>query len=553
MLTSLSLRNFVIVDALDIDVSSGMTVLTGETGAGKSILIDALKLILGGRADISTIRNGCDKAEFSATFSPDARALEWLHRQDWLYEAESDLVVRRTIDRSGRSRGWINGMPATIHQLKSLGETLVEINGQHAYHELLDGARQLSLIDAYGGLSALGKEVAKAFAVWKKAERALHEARQNGEALRAREERLTWILDEIGALAPKKDEWGTLNAEHVRLANRSNILEGLTQVVSDLSSGRDNAADLISRSQGALENLARYDKRFAEYAETLGASLDLLEEAARSADGYLSRMDYDAQAFEKIDERVSQYFNLSLKYKVNPEDLFDYYESVQKELQSIEASRDLAALEKDERDSYEVFRKAAQKLRNARSTSAQAFSKAVTKNVRELSLEHAEFEAAILNAEPSANGCDRCEFRFASHPSLAREPLAKSASGGELSRISLAVAVVNPASMPATVIFDEADVGIGGAVAAKVGEKFQMLARDHQVLCITHLPQIAGFADHHWKVEKVATLGSVSSSVRCLNQEERIAELARMVSGVNITSAEKHVAQNLIQHGNLKK
>ena len=333
----------------------------------------------------------------------------------------------------------------------------------------------------------------------------------------------------------------------------SNILEGLTQVVSDLSSGRDNAADLISRSQGALENLARYDKRFAEYAETLGASLDLLEEAARSADGYLSRMDYDAQAFEKIDERVSQYFNLSLKYKVNPEDLFDYYESVQKELQSIEASRDLAALEKDERDSYEVFRKAAQKLRNARSTSAQAFSKAVTKNVRELSLEHAEFEAAILNAEPSANGCDRCEFKFASHPSLAREPLAKSASGGELSRISLAVAVVNPASMPATVIFDEADVGIGGAVAAKVGEKFQMLARDHQVLCITHLPQIAGFADHHWKVEKVATLGSVASSVRCLNQEERIAELARMVSGVNITSAEKHVAQNLIQHGNLKK
>ena len=302
MLTSLSLRNFVIVEALSLDVASGMTVLTGETGAGKSILIDALKLILGGRADVSTIRAGCDKAEFSATFSPDERALAWIKSQDWLYEPESDLVVRRTIDRSGRSRGWINGMPATIHQLRSLGDNLVEINGQHAYHELLDGSRQLALIDAYGKLTSQRNTVGKAFEAWKTAEKALLDARQNSEVLRAREERLQWVLDDIGALAPKKDEWTKLNAEHVRLANRSNIMESLSEVVANLSSGRVSATDLVSRSQGMLENLARYDERFSGYAETLGAALDLLEEAARGADGYLSRMDYDSRSFEELDE-----------------------------------------------------------------------------------------------------------------------------------------------------------------------------------------------------------------------------------------------------------
>lgn len=553
MLTSLSLRNFVIVEALSLDVASGMTVLTGETGAGKSILIDALKLILGGRADVSTIRSGCDKAEFSATFSLDERALTWLKSQDWLYEPESDLVVRRTIDRSGRSRGWINGMPATIHQLRSLGDNLVEINGQHAYHELLDGSKQLALIDAYGKLTSQRNTVGKAFEAWKNAEKSLRDARQNSEVLRAREERLQWVLDDIGALAPKKDEWTKLNAEHVRLANRSNIMESLSEVVANLSSGRVSATDLVSRSQGMLENLARYDERFSGYAETLGAALDLLEEAARGADGYLSRMDYDARSFEELDERVSAYFNLSLKYKVNPEDLFDYYEGVRNELQAIEASRDLATLEALERQTQQAFVKEAQVLRQARKASAKDFSTAVTKAIKELSLEHAIFEAHILESEPSTNGMDRCEFHFASHPSLPLEALAKSASGGELSRISLAVAVVNPAAMPGTVIFDEADVGIGGAVAAKVGEKFQALAHDHQVLCITHLPQIAGFADHHWKVEKTATAGEVVSSVRMLDENERIAELARMVSGTSITNAEKNVAKNLIQHGTLKK
>lgn len=547
MLTSLSLRNFVIVDALDLEVLPGLTVLTGETGAGKSILIDALKLILGGRADISTIRTGCDKAEFSATFRPDARALAWLKSQDWLIEPEGELIVRRTIDRSGRSRGWINGLPATIHQLKALGDTLVEINGQHAYHELLDGAKQLSLIDAYGKLDAEREAVARSFDVWKCAKKALDDAKENQEVLRAREERLMWVLDDIGLLEPKKDEWQTLNAEHVRLSNRSNILEGLTEVVNSLSAGRESATDLVSHAQGKLEGLARYDERFAEYAETLGAALDLLEEAARSADGYLSRMDYDARAFEKLDERVSLYFNLSLKYKVNPEDLFDYYGRVRDELRAIEASRDLEELESRAAAAYSAFAEAAAVLRAKRERAASAFSEAVTASVKALSLEHAVFEAVILDAEPSANGSDRCEFRFSSHPSIAREALAKSASGGELSRISLAAAVVNPSAMPSTIIFDEADVGIGGAVAARVGEKFSELAAEHQVLCITHLAQIAGYADHQWKVSKTASADSVSSSVRALTHEERVREIARMLGGNKIAEAEEMLARKLLK------
>lgn len=547
MLTALSLRNFVIVESLDLDVGSGMTAVTGETGAGKSILMDAVKLLLGGRADSATIRAGKEKAEFFAAFSPDARSLAWLREQDWPMEPGEDLVLRRTIDRAGRSRGWINGMPASIHQLRDLGRTLVEINGQHAYHELLDGAHQLALIDAFAGNGELLAEVGEAFGAWRQAQKALDEAQSGQDAVRLKMERMDWMLEELDELSPKKGEWERINAEHSRLSNRSDILEGLNAALSSLSQGSRNALDQLSAAQGALDNVARYDEKIADIAGTLGDAVSLVEDANRSLDDYLSRADFDEETFERLDARVGAYFNLSGKYKCNPEDLYDFCEKLRAERRALEENQDIDRLKAQASAARNAYAAAAKALTASRQAAAVKFSALAAKAVRELDLEHAEFVAEVVPAQPSAHGQDQCVFRFASHPSLGLEPLAKCASGGELSRLNLAIAVINPQTLPSTVIFDEADVGIGGAAAERVGKKLRELAQTHQVLCITHLPQIAGFAQNHWKVKKTASNVSVSSSISVLTQDERVSEIARMLSGADVTEAEKTVAKKILK------
>lgn len=547
MLTALSLRNFVIVESLDLEVGSGMTAVTGETGAGKSILMDAVKLLLGGRADTSTIRAGKEKAEFFAAFTPDARSLAWLREQDWPAEPGEDLVLRRTIDRAGRSRGWINGMPASIHQLRDLGRTLVEINGQHAYHELLDGAHQLALVDAFAGSGDLLAKVREAFGAWRQTQKTLEEAQSGQDALRLKMERMDWMLEELDELSPKKGEWERINAEHSRLSNRSDILEGLNSAFSSLSQGSRSVLDQLSAAQAALDNVARFDARIADIAGTLGDAVSLVEDANRSLDDYLSRSDFDEETFEKLDARVGAYFNLSGKYKCNPENLYDFCEKLRADRRALEENQDIDRLKAQEAAARDAYAAAAKALTVSRREAAVKFSVLATKAVRELNLEHAEFLAEMVPAEPSAHGQDQCVFRFASHPSLGLEPLAKSASGGELSRLNLAIAVINPQTLPATVIFDEADVGIGGAAAERVGKKLRELAETHQVLCITHLPQIAGFAQNHWKVKKTASDVSVSSSISVLTQDERVSEIARMLSGADVTEAEKTVAKKILK------
>lgn len=547
MLTALSLRNFVIVESLDLEAGSGMTTVTGETGAGKSILIDAVKLLLGGRADSSTIRSGKEKAEFSATFSPDPRALAWLDKEDWPMEPGEDLVLRRTIDRSGRSRGWINGMPASIHQLRDLGRTLVAINGQHAYHELLDGAHQLALIDAFADNGVLLAQVQTAFDAWHQARKALEDAQNGQDAVKLKMERMDWMLEELNELSPKHGEWERINAEHSRLSNRSNILEGLQSAFSQLSQSSRSALDQLSSAQGALEDVSRYDPKIADIAGTLGDAISLAEDANRALDDYLSRADFDEETFEKLDARVGAYFNLSGKYKCNPEDLFDFYEKLQADRRALEEHQDIDRLKTLEQAARDAYCALADELTTNRKTAAADFSALASRAVRELDLPHAAFLAEIVAGEASAHGQDQCVFRFASHPSLGLEPLAKSASGGELSRLNLAIAVINPNTLPSTVIFDEADVGIGGAVAERVGKKLRELAKTHQVLCITHLPQIAGFAQNHWKVKKTASDVSVASSISVLTQDERVSEIARMLSGEEVTDAEKTVAKKILR------
>ncbi len=546
MLTSLSLRNFVIVDRLDLEVEGGLTVLTGETGAGKSILIDALRLILGARADAGAIRTGADKTELSAAFSLTDAAGEWLEANDWLDE-DDELLLRRTIDRSGRSRGWINGVPATIHQLKELGERLVEINGQHACLALLDPARQLSLIDAFGGHADAVKAAAAAYSDWKQKERALREAEAGREALMMKKERLEWISEELYELDPKAGEWERINAEHARLMNRSALMEGLQNISAVLRQGGRSAMDLIGRAQAKLESLSQYDQKLADLAAPLEAAAEFVEEAAKGIDAQLDRLDCDEGSFERLDARVSQYFDLSLKYKVDPENLFDYYEKVQNDLRAIDEQQNTGLLQARVRDAKDAFDAAAGRLTAMRAAAASDFSRRLTQAARELSLEHATFEARISQGEPSSNGCDRCEFYFSSHPSIPLDSLGKTASGGELARLNLGAATIAPETLPSTVIFDEADVGIGGAAAERVGEKLRELSRDHQILCITHLPQIAGFADQHWQAAKSSDESIVETQISVLDQAGRVAEIARMLSGRQVSDAEKKVAEHILR------
>jgi len=550
MLLTLSIRNFVIVESLELEFAPGFTVLTGETGAGKSILIDALLLALGERGDADVVREGATRAEIAAEFRPEAGVAAWLGEQALEADDAAVLLVRRTIDAGGRSRSFVNGTPVTLAQLRELGELLLDVHGQHAHQSLLKPAAQLQLLDEHGGLTAERREVAAAFAGWKREQRAREEAEAMAESAVAEQERLRWIVDDLDALAPRPDEWETVQAEHKRLSHAAGLLEGARAAVDSLAESDAAALTQIGTMRTRLGQLAPYDERLRPIVELLDAAQIQLDEAVGGLNRYLDRTDLDATRLAEVESRMSALHDAARKFKTSPELLDGLLADARARLAALSAAGDLDGLRRREADARAAYERLASALSKQRAKAARKMGTEVTRAMQDLSMTGGRFEALLVRAEPTAQGLERIEFLVAGHAGVQPKPLAKVASGGELARISLAISVIAAASTPvSTLIFDEVDAGIGGAVAETVGRLLKRLGQSRQVLAVTHLPQVAAHGDQHYVVEKTSgSDGRPVSHLELLDRKTRVEELARMLGGQQITETTRKHAREMLAY-----
>jgi DNA repair protein RecN (Recombination protein N) len=533
-LKRIALRDFVIVRELELDLSGGFTVLTGETGAGKSILVDALQLALGSRADAGVVREGAARAEISAEFDLPASLLPWLEEAG--FESGDTLLVRRSVDVQGKSRAWVNGSAATATQLRELGEQLVDIHGQHAWQSLTRPQSVRGLLDAYAGIEL--QPLGKAWQAWRAAQKALSDARTAQDTLQRERERLAWQIGEVDKLAPGADEWDELNASHTRLSHAQALLDAAQGALQGLEADEGSAAtSSLSQSLELLRAQEHLEPQFAQIAEVLGSALAQAEDAAHSLHTYLRKTELDPERLSELDERMSLWLSLSRRYKRTPPELPGLLASWKDELTRLDAAADLAALEAAEKRAADAFMAEARSIAKARAKAAPQLAKAVTSAMQGLGMQGGRFEVALEKlAEPSSSGLEEVAFLVAGHEGATPRPIGKVASGGELSRIALAIAVTTSRLGTAqTLIFDEVDSGVGGAVAETVGRLMKQLGRDRQVLAVTHLPQVASCADHHLVVAKRGDAQGVASSVAAVEGEKRVAEVARMLGGERLS------------------
>ena len=549
MLQHLTIRDFVIVDRLELAFLAGFGALTGETGAGKSILIDALALALGERADAGVVRSGCDKAEVAASFDiaglPEVGA--WLKAND--LDGDDGLLLRRVVDAGGRSRAYINGTPATVQQLREVGEWLVDIHGQHAHQSLLRTDAQRSLLDAHAGLTPLGREVAAAWKSWREVEQMLKTATEGAEALLREREQLQWQIGELDALAFGDEEWATLDVEHRRLGHAASLIEGAQYALAVLADDDAACERQIDGVATRLASLADYDPALAEVAEVLGSVQAELSDAVSTLRRYADRVDLDPARLAEIERRMEAVLAHARKYRVPPVELPGLLAGWRERLAALDEAVDLAALESKVAATRTAYRQLAEKLSAGRQKAAKAMGQRVSEIMRQLALSSGRFEVALLEiAEGAVYGLEQVEFRIGGLASNEARPLAKVASGGELSRISLAIQVLTSRSAKVpTLIFDEVDVGIGGGVAEIVGRLLRELGSERQVLCVTHLPQVAAQANWQWQVSKATRDGVTLSAIRPLDEAGRVQEIARMLGGVELTEITQQHARELLR------
>jgi DNA repair protein RecN (Recombination protein N) len=532
-LKRMALRDFVIVRELELELADGFSVLTGETGAGKSILVDALQLALGARAEATVVREGAARAEISAEFELPATLLPWL--QEAGFEAGDALLLRRTVDNQGKSRAWINGSAATATQLRELADHLVDIHGQHAWQSLTRPASVRALLDGYAGIAT--DKLQQLWNGWRAAQKALADARSAQDTLQRERERLAWQIGELEKLAPGAEEWEELNASHTRLSHAQALLEAANAAQQLLDGEEGGARQGLAQALDALRGQEHLEPRFREIGEVLASSLAQMEDAAHSLQAYLRKTDLDPRRLGELDERMSSWLSLARRYKRQPPELPVLLASWKEELQKLDAAADLASLEAAEKKELDAFLAEASAVSKGRGKAAPQLSKAVTQAMQGLGMQGGRFEVALKKTEqPSAFGLEEVAFLVAGHAGSTPRPVGKVASGGELSRIALAIAVTTSRLGEAqTLIFDEVDAGVGGAVAETVGRLMKQLGRDRQVLAVTHLPQVAACADHHLVVAKQVRAGGVASSVAAVEGEQRVAEVARMLGGERLS------------------
>ena len=549
MLKFLSLHDFVIVDFLELDFAAGFTALTGETGAGKSILIDALSLALGERSESGMVRNGCERAEISAEFdiSLEADLKNWLTEQALQGDANVCLF-RRVLDNTGRSRGFINGRSATLQQMREAGEFLLDVHGQHGHQSLLRPEAQRELLDGYAALTQEANALALLFNEWQTLLRRRTQLEQNAGAMVAERELLIFQRRELEALNFIPLEWVELQAAHARQSNAAGLLE-TAQFGVEVLSEADTAClaqlnGLLTRLRASLE----FDGSLHDTLNLVQSAQNELQEAVYSLRHYQQRLDVDPQILREQEQRIAAVVEAARKYRVTPEQLPEVLQRIRSRLDELGGDADLGALAQQEGAAYEKYLMPAKKLALARKKAATKLSQEITAAMQTLAMTGGSFAVAWIPL-PTGNayGLDELEFQVATNPGTPLRGLAKVASGGELSRISLAiqVAVSQAASVP-TLIFDEVDSGIGGRVAEIVGALLKQLGDRHQVMCVTHLPQVAAMADTQWQVSKSTREGTTFSKISVLGQAERVEEIARMLGGVHITATTRQHAAEML-------
>lgn len=548
MLRRLTIRDFVLVDRLELEFEPGFGTLTGETGAGKSILVDALAFALGERADSGLIRAGCERTEVSVDFDlRDATAASgWLREQD--IEVEDTLLLRRVVDVSGRSRAYLNGSPVTVQQLRDVAELLVDIHGQHAHQSLLRGEAQRALLDSHARLTGLQNEVSAAWRAWREAKVLLESATDGAEALAQEREQLLWQVRELESLDFSSDEWESLNIEHKRLAHAASLVEGAQFSLGLLTDGDAACEVQVDTVSRRLDELASYDPALAAVAALLQSAQAELAEAISALRRYADRVELDPQRLGDVERRIEAVLSCARKFRVGPDELPGLLSRWQSRLAVLGESGDLAALEVKVSTARKQYEDLGKRLSKGRAKAAAVLGADVSRIMQQLALGGGRFEVGLVPTElGNAFGLEQVEFRIAGLSGSESRSLAKVASGGELSRISLAIQVVTSqaASVP-TLIFDEVDVGIGGGVAEVVGRLLRDLGAERQVLCVTHLPQVAARANWQWQVVKNAQNGDVRSRVLSLNEDGRIEEIARMLGGVEITPITRQHAREML-------
>ena len=544
MLVSLHIRDFVIVDQADIHFADGFTVFSGETGAGKSILIDALALTLGQRSEPHFIREGAEKTTISAVFELNQAAREWLLEQEI---DDNELVLRRVIDKAGKSRAFINGTPATLTQLRQVAEFLIDIHGQHAHQLLLKASAQRQMLDAHGKHQDAVKQVAQHWKDWQAALQTYQQASMNREQQQVLRERLEWQLSELNALKPSKDEWETVNTEYNRLAHASSLLEGAAQTLNRLDNDEQSISSELAHACASISSLMQKDPGLSSIYETLESARIACVEASSDLASYLDKVELDPDRLEQVEQRMRALFDAANKFKVEPEQLYTQRKTLAEELEQLNQAVDLAGLQAKVDSAQAAYQASATELSKARAKTAKALGQAVTEAMQTLAMQGGSFTIELQGSPASVHGLETVVFNVAGHAGSTPRPLAKVASGGELARISLALSVMaNQASQVPTLIFDEVDTGVGGAVAEVVGKLLRSLGQRHQVLCVTHLPQVAACAHQHFEVSKQLVGQVTTSHIDLLSDSQRVEEIARMLGGMTITETTRQHAQEML-------
>lgn len=573
MLRHLSIRDFVIVAALDLEFDGGFTVFSGETGAGKSILIDALALTLGARAEAGVVRPGAARADVTVEFDMLPPVACWLDEQALSTMPDGEnlaatVMLRRVVDGNGRSRAFINGTAATLAQLREVGEKLVDIHGQHAHQLLMRADAQRELFDTHAGLTGQAAVVQRAWKTWRDATQAIETAQARERESQLERERLAWQLAELDKLAPQPGEWEEVSAEHHRLAHAASLIDGVQGALAALSESDDAMLSRVNDLASTLRSLADLDPALNDALAALEPAAIQLQEAARSLGHYAQRLELDPERLAQVETRLEALHSTARKFRLLPETLPAEHEARRVQLAALDTEADLEGLRAQAARARETWLTEAKQLSAARAQAAQALGAAVTQGMQELSMTGGRFEVALVPlalhapsssstsfAAPHENslaggphGLEQIEFRVAGHADAPLRPLIKVASGGELARISLALAVIaSAASATPTLIFDEVDAGIGGGVAEVVGRLLHQLGHARQVLCVTHLPQVAARGDHHFQVSKVTNAtGNTLSVVVPLDESVRVEEIARMLGGLEITATTRQHAREML-------
>jgi DNA repair protein RecN (Recombination protein N) len=547
MLQALSIKNFIIVESLDLEFNNGFTTLTGETGAGKSILIDALSLSLGARNEGVVTRKGADKAEISTSFFvKNNQAVQvWLAEQ--AMDETDELILRRVIHADGRSRAFVNGSPSTVSQLKALGEHLIDIYSQNAHHSLMLAATQRDILDDFAGNANLRKDVAKRYAAWHTLHVQRLDAEKNSAAYADELALLRDKSNELKQLEFNLDEWIELQQEHHRLANGASLLRGLESCVAMLDENETSVQTMLTQVQTKMAELVEFDPELKEANDGVNSALIQIEDATRELSRYLQSADLDPARFSEVENRIQAVHELARKYRAKPEELADIYMATLSRVGELESFSNDGELVKQEAEALSLYQAATKQLSAKRESAAKLLGKNITAEMQRLSLSGGQFAVALNPATPTAYGAESVDFLVAGHAGVDPKPLNKVASGGELSRISLAlhVTTASKGSVPC-MIFDEVDVGIGGGVAEVVGHLLNQLGESRQVLVITHLAQVASQAQRHLRVSKTQDDGITLSHINQLSADERIEEVARMIGGIEITEATLNHAKEML-------